>query len=97
MNPELQRAAELAAEYIESFDSQRVSQEPDPQALKARLHKKLTADGLPPLQVIEELVEDARDGLLHSAGRLGDRWPRDPSAHRWFPGRFTTVKEGRST
>ena len=43
MNPELQRAAELAAEYIESFDSQRVSQEPDPQALKARLHEKLTA------------------------------------------------------
>jgi hypothetical protein len=29
MNPELQRAAELAAEYIESFDTQRVSKEPD--------------------------------------------------------------------
>ena len=52
MNPELQRAAELAAEYIESFDTQRVSKESDPGALKAKLHKELTADGLPPLQVI---------------------------------------------
>jgi glutamate/tyrosine decarboxylase-like PLP-dependent enzyme len=68
MNPVLQRAAEFAAEYIESFDTHRVSHEPDPEALKAKLRKELTADGLPPLQVIEELVEDARDGLMQSAG-----------------------------
>jgi len=67
VNPELKRAAELAAEYIESFDHQKVSEEPDPQALRDRLHKELTPDGLPPLQVINELARDARDGLLNSA------------------------------
>ncbi|MDX2416674.1 MAG: aminotransferase class V-fold PLP-dependent enzyme [Xanthomonadales bacterium] len=68
MNPELKRAAELAAEYIESLDHQKVSEELDPVALRDRLHKELTADGLPPLQVINELAEDAKDGLLNSAG-----------------------------
>ena len=68
MNPELKRAAELAAAYIESFDTEKVSEEPDPDALRAKLYKELTADGLPPLQVIEELAEDAREGLLNSAG-----------------------------
>jgi len=68
LNPELKRAAELAAEYIESFDHQKVSEESDPEALRDRLYKELTADGLPPLQVINELAEDVRDGLLNSAG-----------------------------
>ena len=68
MNPELKRAAELADAYIESFDTHKVSQEPDPDALRARLYKDLTDDGLPPVQVIEELHEDAKDGLLNSAG-----------------------------
>lgn len=68
MNPELKRAAQLAAEYIESFDHHNVSEELDPQALRDRLQKDLTEDGLPPLQVIDELARDARDGLLNSAG-----------------------------
>ncbi len=68
MKPELKRAAELAAEYIESFDTLKVSREPDADVLRARLYKDLTRDGLPPLQVIEELHEDARDGLLNTAG-----------------------------
>ena len=68
MNPELKRAADLAAEYIESFDHHNVSEELDPQALRDRLQKELTEDGLPPLQVIDELARDARDGLLNSAG-----------------------------
>ena len=68
MNPELKRAAELAAEYIESFDHQKVSEEPDPQALRDRLSKELTSDGLPPLQVIDELAEDAKHGILNSGG-----------------------------
>ena len=67
MNPELKRAAELAAEYIESIDHQNVSEEPDPQVLREKLQKELTDDGLPPLQVIDELARDARDGLLNSA------------------------------
>jgi glutamate/tyrosine decarboxylase-like PLP-dependent enzyme len=62
------RAAEIAAEYIESFDHHKVSDEPDPQVLRDRLYKELTADGVPPLQVINELAEDAREGILNSAG-----------------------------
>ena len=68
MNPELKRAAEIAAEYIESFDHHDVSGESDPETLRKRLQKDLTDDGLPPLQVINELAEDAHDGLLNSAG-----------------------------
>ena len=68
MNPELKLAAELAAEYIESFGTHKVSEEPDPEALRARLHKELTAEGLPGPQVIEELAQDAEYGLLNSAG-----------------------------
>lgn len=67
MNPELERAAELAAEYLDSLDQQKVSEEPDPQAVRNRLHKELTDEGLAPLQVIEELAEDARGGLLNTA------------------------------
>ncbi len=67
LNPELSRAAELAAEYLESIDHQKVSQEPDPEAVRNRLAKDLTRDGLPPLQVINELARDARDGLLNTA------------------------------
>ena len=63
VNPELKRAAEIAAEYIESIDQQKVSEEPDPRVLRDRLSKELTADGLPPLQVINELAQDARDGF----------------------------------
>lgn len=71
MKPELERAAKLAAQYIESLDLQKVSTEIGPQALRERLHKDLTPGGLPALQVIEELAEDARDGLLNSgSGRF---------------------------
>ena len=68
MNPELKRASELAAEYIESFDHHNVSEKIDPQTLRDRLQKELTDDGLPPLQVINELAEDAREGLLNTGG-----------------------------
>ena len=68
VNPELKRAAEIAAQYIESFDHHNVSDESEPQLLRDRLSKTLTADGLPPLQVINELAEDASEGLLNSAG-----------------------------
>lgn len=67
MNPELKRAAQLAAEYIDSFEQQKVSEELDPQALRAKLCKELTSAGLPPVQVINELNEDAKGGLLNTA------------------------------
>jgi glutamate/tyrosine decarboxylase-like PLP-dependent enzyme len=68
LNPELKRAAQLADEYIASFDHHRVSEEPDPEVLRERLYKELTDDGLPPLQVINELAKDAREGLLNTGG-----------------------------
>jgi glutamate/tyrosine decarboxylase-like PLP-dependent enzyme len=67
-NPELRRASELAAEYLASLATDPVSQEPDPAALRSRLAKELTDTGLSPLQVIEELSADAREGLMNSAG-----------------------------
>ncbi len=71
MNPELKRAAELAAEYIQSFDHHRVSETAGPETLRNRLCKELTDDGLPPLQVIDELAADAREGLLNTgSGRF---------------------------
>ena len=74
MNPELKRAAELAAEYLDSLDKKKVSEEPDPQAIRSSLHKELTDEGLPPLQVIEELADDARDGLLNTANSRFFGW-----------------------
>ncbi len=68
MKPELERAAELACRYLDSLDNESVSKEIEPDRLRARLRKELTRDGVPPLQVIEELAEDAEDGLLNSAG-----------------------------
>jgi glutamate/tyrosine decarboxylase-like PLP-dependent enzyme len=67
VNPELKRAAELAAEYLDNLDQQKVSEEPDPETIRKKLHKDLTDEGLPPLQVIEELAADAREGLLNTA------------------------------
>ena len=68
MNPELELAAELAGSYIDSLDTRKVSEELAPEVLRARLRKELTDDGVPPVQVIEELARDAEEGLLHTAG-----------------------------
>ena len=68
MNPELELAARLAADYIASFDSLKVSIEADPDAIRAKLCKQLGDDGLPPMQVINELNQDVQEGLLNSAG-----------------------------
>ncbi|MEM1176191.1 MAG: aminotransferase class V-fold PLP-dependent enzyme [Pseudomonadota bacterium] len=66
MNPELKRAAELAADYLASLDQLKISDEPDPQSIRNKLQKELTDDGLPSLQVINELAEDIQEGLLNS-------------------------------
>jgi len=66
-SPILERAAQLSAEYLESLDSVKVSATPDIDALRARLTKPLTAEGQPGLRVLDELAEDVREGLLHTA------------------------------
>jgi glutamate/tyrosine decarboxylase-like PLP-dependent enzyme len=67
LNPELKRAAELAAYYLDSLDQHNVSGELDPMILRKRLARELTENGVPPLQVIEELAADASEGLLNTA------------------------------
>lgn len=67
MKPELARAAEIAASYLDTLDGRKVSDETDPDRLRAELHKDLTDKGQPPLQVIQDLATDAEPGLLHSA------------------------------
>ncbi|MEM6512291.1 MAG: aminotransferase class V-fold PLP-dependent enzyme [Pseudomonadota bacterium] len=66
MNPELTRAAEIASDYLDSLDQLSVGGEHDPEALRAKLEKPLTDDGVPSMQVIEELANDIRDGLLNT-------------------------------
>lgn len=67
MKPELELAARLASEYIESFDNSKVSREIDPQTLRTGIEKELGDEGLPPQQVIRELEQDFRPGLLDTA------------------------------
>ncbi len=66
MNPELKRAAELATDYLDSLDQLKISEEPDPQSIRNKLQKELTDDGVPSLQVIDELAADIREGLLNT-------------------------------
>jgi glutamate/tyrosine decarboxylase-like PLP-dependent enzyme len=66
MTPELELAAKLANEYLESFETHKISEESDPDTLRAALSKELTDDGIPSLQVLKELNEDAKQGILNS-------------------------------
>ncbi len=71
MIPELERAAKLADGYLASLDRALVSHEPSASSLRERLDKQLTDEGLPALQVLDELERDAREGLLQtSSGRF---------------------------
>ncbi|MBZ0111163.1 MAG: aminotransferase class V-fold PLP-dependent enzyme [Thermoanaerobaculia bacterium] len=67
MEPELKRAAELAAEYLAGLDSGRIGDEATPESLRERLGRPLTEHGVPGTQVVEELAEDVREGLLNTA------------------------------
>ena len=50
MNSELERAAELATQYLDSLGRGPVSRETTPEMLRARLQKELTASGVPALE-----------------------------------------------
>lgn len=71
MHPELERAAQLAAQYLQTLDDCRVDDALEPAKLRDRLAKELTTEGVPSQQVIEELFDDAGAGLLNtSSGRF---------------------------
>lgn len=64
--PALEAAARLAIDYLDSLDHRPVAQ--DHSNLRERLSRPLADDGLPPEQVIAELVRDADPGIVASAG-----------------------------
>lgn len=64
----LDLASELAISHLEHLDEASVAATVDHSMLKSRINKPLAPSGVPPQQVIEELVRDVEGGLLGSAG-----------------------------
>src|SRR5262245_65641624 len=60
----LQRAAELAADYVETLDDRPVFPDASPEQLRAALGGPLPEEPLPAEQVIEELVEHVEPGVV---------------------------------
>jgi glutamate/tyrosine decarboxylase-like PLP-dependent enzyme len=70
--PDFRNALELAFDraifHLERLDESPVAATADIATLRAQIHKPLAREGMPPQQVIEELVRDVSGGLLGSAG-----------------------------
>jgi glutamate/tyrosine decarboxylase-like PLP-dependent enzyme len=64
----LHSTSQKAVSYLENLDRASVAATVDLQTLRSRLAKELPQQGLPPAQVIDELVADVEGGLLGSAG-----------------------------
>jgi glutamate/tyrosine decarboxylase-like PLP-dependent enzyme len=64
----LNLAVDHAVSHLEHLDESSVASTSGPAALRAQLDKPLQAAGLPAQQVIAELANDVRGGLLGSAG-----------------------------
>ncbi len=64
----LQAAFQHANAYLESLDSLPVAPTASLAALRDRLGKSLDAEGIPPEQVIEEMVRDSEGGIVGSTG-----------------------------
>src|SRR5262249_51272549 len=60
----LQRAAELAADYVETLGDRPVFPDATPEQLRAALGGPLPEEPLPAEQVVEELVADAEPGVV---------------------------------
>ncbi len=72
--PALETSARLALDYLEGLDQRPVHACADHAALRERLGRPLSDDGLPPEQVISELVRDAEPGIIGSAGGRFFAW-----------------------
>jgi glutamate/tyrosine decarboxylase-like PLP-dependent enzyme len=72
LDPEFRNSLEAAFHHsiahLENLDSDSVGATLDYRALKDRLRKTLTDDGVPAIQVINELAADTKGGLLGSPG-----------------------------
>jgi glutamate/tyrosine decarboxylase-like PLP-dependent enzyme len=64
----LSRALEHALQHLETLDTSSVAATADVDTLRAQLQKPLADDGVPPEQVIDELVAGVQGGILGSAG-----------------------------
>jgi glutamate/tyrosine decarboxylase-like PLP-dependent enzyme len=70
----LQIALQAALDHLQSLDRGGVSATAGLEQLRARLRKPLNEESLPPEAVVEELVRDAKDGILGSAGGRFFAW-----------------------
>jgi len=72
LSPEFQAALDLAhsraVAHLENLDETTVAATTDLQTLRSRIGKELGRAGIPPDQVVADLLEDVRGGLLGSAG-----------------------------
>jgi glutamate/tyrosine decarboxylase-like PLP-dependent enzyme len=70
--PDFRKALDLAFDraisHLENLDKSSVAATADAATLRAQLDKPLGQAGMPPQEVIEELVRDVEGGLLGSAG-----------------------------
>ncbi|HEY0431955.1 MAG TPA: aminotransferase class V-fold PLP-dependent enzyme, partial [Pyrinomonadaceae bacterium] len=64
----LDLAFDRAVSHLEHLDESSVAATADLATLRAQIQKPLANEGMPPPQVIEELVRDVEGGLLGSAG-----------------------------
>ncbi len=64
----LVRTAEIATRFLASLDERPVHARADVETLRRRLRLPLRDEPMEPLEVIEQLAEDADDGILASAG-----------------------------
>lgn len=63
----LETALNSALNHLENLDSTPVAATVDVQTLRNRLSKPLENEGIPPQEVIQELVQDVKGGILGSA------------------------------
>jgi glutamate/tyrosine decarboxylase-like PLP-dependent enzyme len=70
----LETAARLALDYLDGLDQRPVSTGANHSKLRERLARPLADAGLPPEQVISELVRDTEPGIIGSAGGRFFAW-----------------------
>ncbi|MGO9318374.1 MAG: pyridoxal phosphate-dependent decarboxylase family protein [Terracidiphilus sp.] len=64
----LHSACQAAVSYLDNLDRSSVAATVDLETLRGRLARELPQQGLPPEQVIDELIADVEGGILGSAG-----------------------------
>src|SRR5258708_2200598 len=64
----LETAFKSALAYLEGLDRNPVAATVDLHTLRERLDRPLTPQGVPPEQVVDELIQDVEGGIIGSAG-----------------------------